>query len=163
MAKNMYRIGLLADTHGSQRAFEKALDKMGEIDLLLHAGDFITDALVMADLHEVPMYAVAGNCDLFAQSQEEEKVIKVLDHRILLIHGHRQQVKHGLERLKQKAQEAKADICVFGHTHCITKQTIEGILFLNPGSPIQPRGSRAGCMVLTLLKGAAPQVEVISW
>ena len=38
------RIGVLSDTHGITSIAEKALAQMGNIDILLHAGDLATDA-----------------------------------------------------------------------------------------------------------------------
>ena len=91
-------IGVLSDTHGNRRAFERALEAMGAVDLLLHAGDFANDAIVMGNMYGIPVQTVAGNCDFFGTA-EEAKLFEIAGHTILLVHGHRQHVKSGLEKL----------------------------------------------------------------
>lgn len=67
-------------------------------------------------------------------------VVNLGGRRILLLHGHKQGVKNGLQRLYYHALESKADAVLFGHTH-IPEMRREGELFMmNPGSPSFPRG-----------------------
>jgi hypothetical protein len=42
-------------------------------------------------------------------------------------------------KLKYKAQEVKADIVCFGHSHVLGAEVIDGTLFINPGSIRLPR------------------------
>jgi putative phosphoesterase len=51
----------------------------------------------------------------------------------MVTHGHRYSVPY-LNRLAEKAREKKADIVIFGHTHCYFMKKEDGILFLNPGA-----------------------------
>ena len=58
-----------------------------------------------------------------------------------MTHGHLSNVRMGLANLKMQALEEDATIALFGHTHQIGCEKESGILFLNPGSISQPRGS----------------------
>ena len=49
---------------------------------------------------------------------------------------------------------------VFGHTHVPLCEYYGDALLINPGSPSRPRGGSKPCFaVLTLQKGATPEVE----
>lgn len=53
-------------------------------------------------------------------------------------------------------------VVVHGHTHIPRNQTINGVLFLNPGSPTRPRGgSRKSVMRMTILNQRITSVELI--
>ncbi len=127
------RIGVVSDTHGSLSTAIKLIREMGELDLLLHAGDYYRDAAALAREFNLPVRAVVGNCDLAAKGPVEE-YIELAGWRILLCHGHRYRVKIGLLPLFYLAQEMGADLVVFGHTHRAEEFTRGGIKFLNPGT-----------------------------
>jgi putative phosphoesterase len=77
---------------------------------------------------------VAGNCDSWwGEDLPSLITIPACGHRIMVTHGHRYSVPY-LNRLAEKAREKKADIVIFGHTHCYFMKKEDGILFLNPGA-----------------------------
>ncbi len=155
------RIGVLSDTHGNRRSFERALEAMGPIDLLLHAGDFANDAVIMGDIYGIPVQTVAGNCDFFGTA-EEAKLFELAGHTILLVHGHRQHVKSGLDELYELGCANGADICIFGHTHCHEIEWRGNMVLMNPGSPSQPRGSRPSCMRMVLSEGVPAEIQLLT-
>ena len=55
------RIGILSDSHGKLEKAEKALQEMGNIELLLHAGDYRKDALMLGSAHGIEVKSVIGN------------------------------------------------------------------------------------------------------
>lgn len=79
------------------------------------------------------MIAVAGNCDGFQVAKAEEwlNFDKVL---IWLVHGHRENVKCGLQELEWTVRQAGAKAVVFGHTHISLTEERDGLWLLNPGS-----------------------------
>jgi len=113
--RNILKIGVLSDTHGIKYLAEKALANMGDIAILLHAGDLVADAHGI-DTTRYQVYCVAGNCDTFSL-EPTEKVLEFEGKKILLTHGHTYRVKHGYGRLLARAKEVSADIVVYGHTH----------------------------------------------
>lgn len=153
-------IGVVSDTHGNRRAFERALEALGPVELLLHAGDFANDAVVMGEMYGIPVQAVTGNCDFFG-SGDDAKLFEIEGHTVLLVHGHRQHVKSGLDELYALAAQNGADVCIFGHTHMHEIEWRGHVVLLNPGSPSQPRGGRPSCMRLTLRRGKPADVALI--
>ncbi|MDN5294353.1 MAG: uncharacterized protein PWQ91_865 [Eubacteriales bacterium] len=132
------RIGVISDTHGRVKIMREAVAAMGKIDMLLHAGDHITDAEILRAELDVPVYAVRGNCDFYDPGPEEE-VIAVGGWKILLTHGHLYRVKYGYQLLAQQAEEKKIDVAVFGHTHIPYNHRHGGVLLFNPGTLSHPR------------------------
>jgi len=133
------RIGVVSDTHGKAGLFREALEQMGEIDLLIHAGDNYNDALGMAREKGIKVIAVVGNCDWFVSGPEEEEV-ELEGRRILVTHGHMYGVKTGNSQLVNRLREGNYDLVIYGHSHVPEITCLpEGYLF-NPGSVSLPRG-----------------------
>lgn len=135
------KIGVMSDTHGDLLSAEKAIKAMGDIDVLIHAGDTFRDAMQLKELTGIDVVAVKGNTD-FACEGDLETIIPLEDKRIFLTHGHAYNVKFGLDRLYYKALETDSDIVIFGHTHMATHITEKDVTFLNPGSVSRPRGGK---------------------
>jgi len=127
------RIGILSDSHGKLEKAEKALQEMGNIELLLHAGDYSEDALILGSTHRIKVKSVIGNCDRYAAGPAEE-LMEINGFKIYLTHGHLFGVKYSLDKLKQQAKRLGADIVIYGHTHLPHQEKMSGTLFLNPGS-----------------------------
>lgn len=144
------RVGILSDTHGAVKGAARAVQQMGNIDALIHAGDFYVDALCLMSELKVPVYAVAGNCDSTSGGPDELS-ITLEGHRILITHGHLYRVKYGLQGLLYKAREVEAAAVVFGHTHVPLNLLENNTLFFNPGSTINPLpGNNAGYGILEI-------------
>ncbi|SHJ99436.1 metallophosphoesterase [Paramaledivibacter caminithermalis] len=133
------RIGLLSDTHGDTLSAEKAIKAMGDIDLLLHAGDTYADAKALQDVFGIEVVAVKGNTDFYCNAASETTII-IEDKKIFLTHGHKYNVKFGIDRLYYRALETNSDIVVFGHSHVPTHVEENNMIFVNPGSISRPRG-----------------------
>lgn len=112
----MLRILVVSDSHGRNENVQKAINKAGKIDMMIHLGD------VGARYHEVeymagvPTYIVAGNNDFYGNLLERN-IIDLGGHRIFATHGHRMQVHRGVELLRYHALENDCDIALYGHTH----------------------------------------------
>ncbi|HBX23519.1 MAG TPA: metallophosphoesterase [Desulfotomaculum sp.] len=146
------RVGVISDTHGAVKETARAVQQMGNIDALIHAGDFYVDALFLKSELKVPVYAVAGNCDS-PSSGPDELTITLDGHRVLITHGHLHRVKYGLQGLVYKAREVEATTVVFGHTHVPLNLMENNILLFNPGSPVNPMpGHIAGYGILEIDK-----------
>lgn len=146
-------IGVLSDTHGRLHNAEQAVKAIKGMELLLHAGDFVSDAYQIEKLFNCKTICVAGNCDFYA-SEPEEKIFELEGFKVLLTHGHLYGVKYGYDRLLGRAKEVSANIVVFGHTHMTENVIIENVLLLNPGSLAFPRSGGSGTYaVLNIEKG----------
>jgi uncharacterized protein len=162
------RIGVLSDTHIPNRARQlpPSLFKIFDgVDLILHAGDLVTET-VLAELAAIaPVEAVAGNMDPYLLSARlgRQKIINAGGFNIGLVHG---DLGDGYDRGRtpQRVLEAFAgenvDCIVFGHSHQTYNREKEGVLLFNPGSPTDPRHSKGpSCGLLTL--GKEIKAEII--
>ena len=127
------RIAAVSDTHGYIDEILNEL-KRQDLDMILFAGDHYRDGLKLGRKLKLPCHAVAGNCDKSEVSAPENQWLIIEGQRIWLLHGHRYQVKQGLNTLWYAASEKAADIVVFGHTHWPYCEEQEGIWLVNPGA-----------------------------
>ena len=144
-------IGLISDTHIPDRARvlpQNVLDAFNDVDLILHAGD-LTSPKAIEELEEIaPVMAVQGNMDRARGIDlPRARVIEVDDLRIGLVHGE-VYPRADSQQLLYIARELNADILVSGHSHQPKIEQTEGILLLNPGSPIVPRLADRTVMLL---------------
>lgn len=136
------RIGVVSDSHGRLDFLRDAVREMEDIDVLLHAGDYRKDAMMLSQELNIPVYAVVGNCDWFAPGPEEE-IIEIEGRKILLTHGHQYGVKSGNEELIHKLKREGFDLVVYGHTHKAEVVPVGNAYLLNPGSIAKPRQGTA--------------------
>lgn len=161
------RIGLISDTHRSLDNAIKAVDKMGAIDLLIHAGDHYRDAMTIASQIEIPVKAVVGNCDI-ASDGPDDLLLDLEGCLVYITHGHRYQVKLSRYKLQCRALELKARVAVYGHTHIpdLTELAVAGdtdqgeLLFINPGSLAEPRQGGKPSYAVLEIKGSAVNAQI---
>lgn len=153
----MKRIVVFSDTHGNIHPCLRILPGLGDISLILHLGDTVTDG---EELHSayprVPFLAVKGNNDWFS-SIPDLATAMVEDVRILCSHGHLL----SRSQLLYEAQKKQCQVALFGHTHCsLIEQTDQGILLMNPGSASRPRDGQASCGIIEI-ENHIPKAAVI--
>ncbi|MGB3366791.1 MAG: metallophosphoesterase [Acidaminobacteraceae bacterium] len=137
----MKRIGIISDSHHSEENLIKVIEKLKDVDMILHLGDNISDCDIIRRMLNVEVYGVLGNCDV-GKDGLKEQILIVEGKRIFMTHGHKYNVKHSLNRLFYKASELEADIVLFGHTHYALNAVENSIIFFNPGSITSPRASK---------------------
>lgn len=148
----------MADTHGIRSSLAEALKAMGDIELLIHAGDFSADAKMIQQSIGINTVYVRGNCD-FDYATPDELEIELEGWKFFITHGHNYGVKYGLEEIISTAIRNKAHFCIFGHTHQQVLEHHSGCIVLNPGSPSYPRMSKASCAVIELDENTRPVVQ----
>lgn len=104
--------------------------KHQDLNYHLDAGDLCMDENYYERYH---LITVKGNND-YRSNQPYERILDIEGVKILLVHGHLEHVKFGLERLKLKAKMHQVNLCIFGHTHQRYMMVDENILFINPGA-----------------------------
>lgn len=129
---NLTSILLMSDTHGLTKEIEHII-RRHETDFVIHCGD---SELSQSRFSNVKV--VRGNCD-FDSSYPEELLLEINEVRIFVTHGHLLNVKSNLTNLSYRAEELKADIICFGHTHVAGSIKEGHQLFINPGSLKEPR------------------------
>lgn len=156
----MLRVLVVSDTHGRLGPVQYVVEQLGgEVDLILHAGDHYRDADSLAYLLEIPARGVIGNCDWPGDGPLED-ILVVGGNRIFLTHGHRYGVKGGTGAVLKRAKELKAKVAIYGHTHIAELQEEDGIIILNPGSPVQPRGESRASVGLLEIDGDEIKAEL---
>ncbi|MFZ4858752.1 MAG: metallophosphoesterase family protein [Desulfuromonadaceae bacterium] len=140
---------VISDTHGDiHRAFS-AHALAEPVDVIIHLGDGCAEADLLCETLGIPVINVAGNCDLGAHAPRE-RVWECEGNRILLTHGDVYQVKSGLDRLRQRAEEIGVDAVLFGHTHHAVVENHSGLLMVNPGT-LANYGHHRSYAVLSLM------------
>jgi len=140
------RIGLISDTHISKRGelWPQVFDLFHGADAILHAGDVFSPAL-LDELEELaPVRVARGNGDFGQQDPrlEERCVMEFEGVTVAMLHDfptptHRPP-EMILERARQRLPDTSPDVVVYGHTHIEAIDRIDGLLFVNPGSPTLP-------------------------
>ena len=123
---------VLSDSHGDVDVMENAALQVRP-DLLLHLGDHYADMERLQErLPQLSCIGVRGNCD--RPGPPESRLLKLEGKRILLTHGHLQDVKYELDRLYFFGMKNEADLVLFGHSHRVCRREEAGMQLLNPGS-----------------------------
>ena len=127
------KILAMSDTHGNFPLALRAVELSEPLDAVIHLGDGGDDADQLAQLLDIDVIRVAGNCDPYS-STPRELVWECGGKRLLLVHGDRYGVKSGISRVVQRGREVRADAVLFGHTHYATITNHSGMLLVNPGT-----------------------------
>lgn len=111
------RILVFSDSHGEVRRMKNLLAR-AEVDAVLFLGDGIRDFEALQEDYrgKAVFMAVRGNCD-FLCDYPAERVVSYEGVRILMLHGHTRNVKHGTETLEAYARGQGIDLVLYGHTH----------------------------------------------
>ena len=146
-------IGLISDTHIPDRARElpkNVISSFENVDLILHAGD-LTSTKVIDELEKIaPTIAIKGNMDRAAGIMlPNAKVIEAEGLKIGIAHGE-VYPRADTQQLLYLAKQLDADILVTGHSHQPKIEQIDGVLLLNPGSPVVPRLADRTVMLLEI-------------
>jgi putative phosphoesterase len=136
------RIAVVSDTHlprGRRALPGRCVEELRAADLILHAGDLTTVA-VLDELEALgpPVAAVLGNVDEPALGARlpHERIVEAAGARIAMLHDAGPALRR-LERMRARFPEA--DAVVFGHSHIPLHAEREGFQIFNPGSPTDRR------------------------
>lgn len=157
------RIGIISDTHGFVKKALSVIPLMGEIDLLIHLGDYIEDSIFLKTrLEKLKILSVRGNCDKNSLG-EDEIILSLESHKLFAVHGHQHDVKNNPNKLYNRALELGCNIALFGHTHVPVNIKHGDMLIMNPGSLGNPRGgTKASFGIIELNeKGAFGEIKYI--
>ncbi len=127
------KIAVLSDTHGNYPLAIKMLDRISDLDCIVHLGDVLHDADIIEQAYSTPVIKLAGNCDSTPKAKRE-LLLSLCGRSLFLSHGDLYRVKNGIDRIYEKASSVSADIVLYGHTHIPAVEKKGEILLVNPGS-----------------------------
>ena len=148
------RIGIISDTHGLLRP--EAVERLAGVDHIIHAGD-IGQPEVISGLRKIaPVTAVRGNVDKgeWAAGYPQTELVK--------LGGRFFYVLHNLAELDLDPAAAGIDVVVSGHSHRPRIETIDGVVYLNPGSAGPRRFSLPIALATLDLSGDAIRPCILS-
>lgn len=128
------KIGVISDTHGY---LDPRVEKLfAGVNHILHAGDIGYASIILELQFIAPVTAVLGNTDSDPGFRLTE-VIALADKKFLVHHIVNPWARS--ETVDKSIVKELPDVVVFGHTHKPLAETVDGILFLNPGYAGKPR------------------------
>ena len=138
---DIHRIGVISDTHipkHGARLPESVLRHFEDVELILHAGDLSTLAVLDQFSAYAPVEAVQGN----VEQQEVAPMLPI--KRTLLVGGCEIGMVHILGdrdhyRRNARREFPTARVVVFGHSHIPWLEDSDGLMLLNPGSAMDRR------------------------
>ncbi|MVA76895.1 YfcE family phosphodiesterase [Auraticoccus sp. F435] len=157
------RLLLLADTHVPRRARrlpEQVWRAVAEADLVVHAGDWVEEALLdELEQRSRALLAVWGNNDGPGLRARLPEVARAEVDGVRIAVTHETGAARGREARCEQAFPA-TDVLVFGHSHIPWDTTTPGGLrLLNPGSPTDRR-RQPRCTMATAVADAGTLREV---
>ena len=159
------RIVALSDTHAPRRwrsCLPRVAEHLRSADLILHAGDVCTAAVLDELSAFAPTRAVLGNNDgpdVAAWGAPAALELDLDGLSVAMIHdsgpsGGR------LARLRRRFPGAA--LVVFGHSHIPLDQSADGLRIFNPGSPTDRRRQPHGTIgLLTVSGGRLRQARIV--
>lgn len=127
MSQEPHRIAILSDTHGLLRP--QVMEMLRTCEVILHGGD-MNNRKILDELEKIaPVYAVRGNADKeWAEGMTEELKLTLFGLHIYMVHNKK------YAKTEFQTDDSGTDIFIYGHSHKYEEKTVNGVLFLNPGS-----------------------------
>jgi putative phosphoesterase len=137
----LVKIGVLSDTHIhlAEEIPSEVVKAFSNVDLIVHAGDFVGSEVLEGLRQLADVKAVHGNVDsMKLRSLLPEKEIFISgSKKIGITHGWGSP--EGIES-RVKGLLGDVDIIIYGHSHRAKIEQIGGTLFFNPGPGWQSFG-----------------------
>ena len=152
------RIVALSDTHAPRRwksCPPAVAAQLRGADLILHAGDVCTAAVLDELAQYAPVTAVSGNNDgpdVTAWGAAATAALTPDGLRVAMVHDSGPAASR-LPRLRARFPDA--DLVVFGHSHIPLDDAGGGLRIFNPGSPTDRRRQPHGTLGLLHVDGGA--------
>lgn len=143
------KIGVISDTHGW---LDPRVEKIfAGVDHILHAGDIGYASIILELQFIAPVTAVLGNTDSDLGYRLTE-VVELAQKKFLVHHIVSPRALSETVALRIGREHPHA--VVFGHTHQKFAETVNGVLFFNPGYAGKPKpGAERSVAILTLENG----------
>jgi putative phosphoesterase len=140
------RIGVISDTHGLLRP--EAEQHLAGVAHIIHAGDIGRPEIIAALQRIAPVIAIRGNVDTadWAASYPATRTLKLGGHSIHVVHD--------VHDLALDPHAKGIEIVISGHSHKPRIESVDGVLYLNPGSAGPRRFSLPVTLAILELTGS---------
>jgi uncharacterized protein len=147
------RVGVLSDTHGLLRP--EVIKRLQGSDLIIHAGDVGSGAIISELEKMAPVYAVRGNVDngAWAHKFPLTNAVQVEGAFIYVYHGHLD---------LDIAPDKSFQVIISGHTHVPKLEHHNEVLCLNPGSAGHKRFSLPVSLAELTVDGSGVKARLIT-
>ena len=156
---------VLADTHAPRRWRQcppAVADHLRRADVILHAGDVCTAAVLDELSAYAPVHAVCGNNDgpdVLAWGAPETLELDLAGLAVAMVHDSGASTGR-LARLRRRFPAAQ--LVVFGHSHIPLDEAGAGQRIFNPGSPTDRRRQPQGTLgVLEIEDGVLLEARIL--
>jgi uncharacterized protein len=150
----MLSIGVISDTHGLIRP--EALAALRGSDLILHAGDIGSPAVLDALKSIAKVKAIRGNNDDDPWAAHLPTTMRLRAERASIY------VLHSLKELEIDPAAKKIAVVVSGHSHRPSVDTRDGVLFLNPGSAGPRRFKLPTTVAKLTISGSTARAKILT-
>ena len=145
LRERLVRIGVISDTHGYLDA--RVIDAFVGTELIIHAGDIGKPKILDVLATVAPVRAVRGNTDHGPWADDLPSTALVALNGVTLY------VLHDIQQLDLEPQAAGIRVVISGHTHRASLEEKNSVVFLNPGSAVEPRHSRPPTVAILTARG----------
>ena len=138
------RIGILSDTHVNKRGelWPQVFAAFAGVDAILHAGDVFSPHLLDELAAIAPVTVARGNGDF---GVDDERLRETCVHEfggvtVAMLHDFPSPARRGRSFVQAQAEKRfpGAEVLICGHTHIAELHLLNGLLWVNPGSPTLP-------------------------
>jgi putative phosphoesterase len=160
------RVAVLSDTHAPRhwKSCPPAVARLLEhVEVILHAGDVCTPAVLDELSAWAPVHAVRGNNDgpdVADWGAEDTLTLELAGLPVAMVHDSGASVGRAA-RLRRWFPDAR--LVVFGHSHIPLNEVHDGQQIFNPGSPTDRRRQPRGTVGLLLIEdGELAQADIVA-
>ena len=142
------KIGVISDTHGYLPPL--VFQQFAGVEKILHAGDVVTEEILIELETIAPVFAARGNTDFYplAMKLPAVKLLTLNTVNFAIIHnlGNKSNF---LARIKSEHPSFNPDVVIYGHTHIKHYEKAYGVHFVNPGCAGNSRcaGQKTGAII----------------
>jgi uncharacterized protein len=150
-------LGVISDTHGLLRP--EVPELLAGVDLIVHAGDVGTLAVLDALRAIAPTIAVRGNVDTepWSTALLESEVVRVGEAGEIELY-----VLHDIAQLKFDPKRAGYRAVIYGHSHRASIEERDGVLYLNPGAAGPRRFNLSPSLARVEVRGQELKVSLLT-
>jgi uncharacterized protein len=132
---------VISDTHGLLRP--QVEQQLSGVAHIIHGGDIGRPEVITGLRRIAPVTAIRGNVDTGEWAEDYP------DTQMVSLGGRTIYVLHDLKQLQLDPVSCGVDVVVSGHSHVPRVETVNGVLYLNPGSA-GPRRFKSPITLATL-------------